>query len=103
MAVLFAILLSGSLLTYAQTVKYIGCSPADGSSIDEFKFTLNFDINEALEKVGTGEWGLGYAGSSTTSRYTTLYKGTQESGEELAKTLTSNFTGKSEGWYIGNN
>lgn len=93
-----------SLLTYAQTVKYIGCSPADGSSIDEFKFTLTFDITEAVESLGAGEWGLGYAGNLTEPvRCTTLYKGTAGDGEKLATVLDTSFTGKSEGWTEGNN
>lgn len=90
------------LLTYAQTVKYIGCTPTDGSSIDEFKFTLTFDIAEAAESLGAGEWGLGYYGSSS-AYYTTLYEGTESDGIELSKVNTANFTGKSEGFVVNGN
>lgn len=96
----FIILLGGIILflsTYAAPVKLIGCTPADGSSIDEFKFTLTFDITEATESLGAGEWGLGYAGSTTTVRYTTLYKGTAESGEELARLLPPILPGNLKG------
>ncbi|MBD5134989.1 MAG: hypothetical protein HDT39_03380, partial [Lachnospiraceae bacterium] len=90
--------------TYATPVKFIGCAPADGSSIDEFKFTLTFDITEAAESLGAGEWGLGYAGNLTEPvRCTTLYKGTAGDGEKLATVLDTSFTGKSEGWTVGNN
>ena len=91
-----------SLLTYAQTVKYIGCSPADGSSIYEFKFTLTFDITEAVESLGAGEWGLGYSGNKTT-QCTKLYEGGQEDGIELAQVMTTTFTGKSEGFKVNAN
>ena len=100
-------LLGGIILffsTYATPVKFIGCAPADGSSIDEFKFTLTFDITEAAESLGAGEWGLGYAGNLTEPvRCTTLYKGTAGDGEKLATVLDTSFTGKSEGWTVGNN
>ncbi|MDE6716976.1 MAG: hypothetical protein K2J70_02180, partial [Muribaculaceae bacterium] len=53
------------LLSHAAPVKFVSCKPADGSSIDEFKFTLTFDITGAAESLGAGEWGLGYAGNLT--------------------------------------
>lgn len=100
------LLLLGMLVTcisiYATPVKLIGCTPADGSSVNEFNFTLTFDIADAISDLGGGEWGLGYTGNSTL-RFAALYEGTKETGVELSKALTSNFTAKSDGFEVNNN
>lgn len=93
------------LISKAAPVKFNYSTPEDKSEISEFNFTLYFDISEAIESVGSGEWGIGYAGNTggTTPRNATLYEGNIESGVELAQTLNVNFTGKSEGYKINGN
>lgn len=94
-------ILAATIYSYAAPVKYIGCTPETGSGINTFDFTLNFDISDALTDLGEGEWGIGYIGNTGTGRYVSLYKGTQESGTEIATSLTENLNGKSEDFIIG--
>lgn len=87
-------------LCICRSVKYIGCTPESGSEISTFDFTLNFDISDAIADLGAGDWGLGYTGLVSENMYAKLYKGTEETGTEIATALTSNFTGKSEGFTV---
>lgn len=97
---LYIVMLLTSINIYATPVKYVGCLPENGSSISSFEFTLNFDIADALSSVEAGNWGIGYMGSLSNGRYVSLYEGTQDNGTEIATALTSNFSGKSEGFVV---
>lgn len=93
-------------LAFANPVKYVGCTPSDGSSITSWDFTLTFDITDALaaakesnpnDEVGIGVMALG------SSQYTTLYKGSKEDNIVLGKALTKVVNGKSENFVVNGN
>ena len=103
---LVALLLIGSMIALANPVKYVGCTPSDGSSITSWDFTLTFDITDALaaakesnpnDEVGIGVMALG------SSQYTTLYKGSKEDNIVLGKALTKVVNGKSENFVVNGN
>lgn len=106
MLILAVVLLSGTMLN-AGPIKFINCLPENGSDISDFYFTLVFDIEDAILEAGEGEWGIGNSGASTTStrnkHRTILYEGEPGNGIELARALTSNFNGTSEGFKVGGN
>lgn len=99
-------LLAAFFLSFANPVKYVGCTPSDGSSITSWDFTLTFDITDALaaakesnpnDEVGIGVMALG------SSQYTTLYKGSKEDNIVLGKALTKVVNGKSENFVVNGN
>lgn len=98
--IILACMLAAGISMSAAPVKYIGCTPESGSEITNFEFTLDFDIADAIADLGAGEWGLGYSASVSENSYASLYRGTQESGTEIATALTETFDGKSEGFTV---
>lgn len=84
---------------YGAPVKYLGCTPENGTTISSFDISLNFDISEAVNGLGAGEWGIGYAGNTSGSS-TSIYEGSETDGKLLTTIMTSNFNGKSEGFIV---
>lgn len=80
--------LSGPALIYAQEIKLTGISPAPGSEINSFEFTLSFDLSAVPKAHGNGEYGIGYASGGNVS----LYKGDPENGILLGTALTTSYT-----------
>lgn len=85
----------------AAYISYKSCTPESNSVISSFDFVLHFDISGAKEanpdKADT--YGIGYSGSSKS--HATLYKGTQETGEEIGTALTKTVNGKSATFVVG--
>ncbi len=104
-AILTAVMLTAFFISYGFPIQFEKSIPESDSSISSFDFTLEFDISEALVLAASdkpdAEVGLGYAGGQ--EMCATLYKGDDETGIVLAKTMTANFHGKSEGFVVNGN
>ncbi len=102
-------LLAAFFLSFANPVKYLGCTPSNGSNITSWDFTLTFDISDALvaatESKPNDEFGIGVYGANTSTikKYTTLYKGDPTTGEVLGTAHTKNLNGKSEDFKVNGN
>lgn len=102
-------LLAVFFLSFANPVKYLGCTPSNGSNITSWDFTLTFDISDALvaatESKPNDEFGIGVYGANTSTikKYTTLYKGDPTTGEVLGTAHTKNLNGKSEDFKVNGN
>ena len=108
--ILTAVMLTAVFCAFSNPVEFKQCIPASGSSISSFDFVLEFDIEKALEAAakdapGTNV-GIGYMGTTNktgTGGQAILYKGDEITGEEIGMSLTSNLTGKSEGFSVNGN
>lgn len=89
------------------TLSYVGSTPASGSKISSFDITLEFDFDNIVQELGENEYGISITGFYNAklpnmTKAAELYEGDKETGVFLGRTLTSNVTGKSTGFEIGN-
>lgn len=108
MVALLAVLFNGSMfLSFANPVKYVGCTPSNGSNVTSWDFELQFDITKALEAAAVEkpntEVGLGLVGSTSMNQYATLYEGEASSGNILGTALTAALNGKSPEFKVNGN
>lgn len=102
-------LLAAFFLSFANPVKYVGCTPSNGSNVTSWDFILEFDITDALEAAKVSnpndEFGIGVLAANTSSRkqYCTLYKGDISTGEILGIAHTKNLNGKSPDFKVNGN
>lgn len=72
----------------AQSLKYVGSTPATGSDVKDFKeVVLEFDLTDVISTYGEGDWAIcnqsGKKTSRKPARYATLYKGDADTGEQI--------------------
>ncbi len=90
----FMLALSGLSGAFAQEISLTGISPASGSDIDTFNFTLTFDISSVPAEHGEGEYGIGWLAGGAIN----IYKGLPDDGTLVGSLYTKAHHAGSAGW-----
>lgn len=89
----------------AVALKYVSCSPEEGSSIDSFDIDLTFDISETIAEYGeSDDYGIFVSGNSidVVNRSIKLYHGNVETGSLISTIYNYSMGGTHDDFKTGN-
>ncbi len=86
-----------------ETISLTGITPAAGSEITSFDFTLTFDLSAVEAAEGPGSYGIGWQSNHTvppksSERSVTIYRGDAVGGTPIGYACTSNYNPTVSGW-----
>lgn len=89
-----------------QVLKYISTTPDTNSEVEQFAFTLKFDLSECIAQNGEAEYGIGvggyyYEGDDDINMFVGLYEGLGDSKRLISTALTENINGQSSYFKVG--
>lgn len=102
---LMLIVMMSVFVTKAQEslLVYDGITPAPGSEISSFDFTLKFDLSRLIESKGDGNYGVGWVGYHNDKRperekSVTIFKGDPSDGVVIGRVCNTGYSGGSIGF-----